>query len=295
MSLPPAVLACSVRGCGEPLLLETRTARCPRGHAFDRARSGYWNLLQPQDRRSLAAGDAKESVEARARLFARGVGQELIAELARLATPLALRRSDVLLELGSGSGDVLGAVASATSAAALGLDLSPFAAEHAAKRFPAHTWLVANADRRLPLRDASIALALSIHGRRNPAEVARVLAPGCHALYAVPAADDLAELRAALLGESLPVDRSSSLLAELAPHFEPLAQGTVRARHTLERDALVDLLRSTYRGQRHATGPAVETLTDLAVTFASDWWLVRRRPTEGTLAGGAGSRPAETQ
>lgn len=294
MSEPSSVLACSVRDCGQPLTLDARTARCPRGHAFDRAKSGYWNLLQPQDRRSLAAGDAKEAVQARARLFARGVGDAWIAELARLAAPLALRPSDVLLELGSGSGDLLASLARATSAAALGLDLSPFAAEHAARRFPEHTWLVVNADRRLPLRDGSIALALSIHGRRNPPELARVLAPGGHALYAVPAADDLAELRAALLGESLPVDRSSSLLAELTPHFEPLAQGTVRARHTLERDALVDLLRSTYRGQRHATGPAVETLTDLAVTFASDWWLVRRRPTERTLAGGAGSRPAES-
>jgi len=269
-------LACSVRDCGQPLTLDARTARCPRGHAFDRARSGYWNLLQPQDRRSLAAGDAKESVEARARLFARGVGSALCAELARLAATLSLGPSNVVLELGSGSGDILAAVASACSVQAIGLDLSSFAAEHAARRFPAHTWLVANADRRLPLLDHSIALALSIHGRRNPPELARVLAPGAHALYAVPAADDLTELRTALLGESLPVDRSTSLLAELTPHFEPLAQGTVRARHTLDHDALLDLLRSTYRGQRHATGSAVETLTDLAVTFASDWWLVRR-------------------
>lgn len=68
----------------------------------------------------------------------------------------------------------------------------------------------------------------------------------------------------------------------------------MRARHTLDHDALVDLLRSTYRGQRHATGPAVEALTDLAVTFASDWWLVRRRPTDGILVGIATSEPPES-
>ena len=33
-----------------PIDLETQV--CPRGHAFDVARSGYVNLLQPQDRRS---------------------------------------------------------------------------------------------------------------------------------------------------------------------------------------------------------------------------------------------------
>jgi 23S rRNA (guanine745-N1)-methyltransferase len=271
-----APLACSVRGCGLALVLDARTARCARGHSFDRARSGYWNLLQPQDRRSLAAGDTKEAVEARARLFARGVGRALIEELSHRAAALALSPTDVVLELGSGSGDILAAVAHATSAQALGLDLSPFAAEHAARRFPAATWVVANADRRLPLLDHSIALALSIHGRRNPSEVARVLAPGAHALYAFPAADDLAELRAALLGESPPADRSASLLAELTPHFEILAHGTVRTRHTLDHDSLLDLLRSTYRGQRHATQAKVESLTHLEVTFASDWFLARR-------------------
>jgi hypothetical protein len=111
--------------------------------------------------------------------------------------------------------------------------------------------------------DHSIALALSIHGRRNPPELARVLAPGAHALYAVPAADDLTELRAALLGEALPADRCESLLAELTPHFEVLAQGTVRTRNTLDQASLLDLLQSTYRGQRPATRTQVESLSHL--------------------------------
>ena len=45
------MLACSVRGCGRPLEKNDRALVCARGHSYDIARSGYVNLLQPQDRR----------------------------------------------------------------------------------------------------------------------------------------------------------------------------------------------------------------------------------------------------
>ena len=37
---------------------------CPRGHSFDVARSGYINLLQPQERRSRNPGDSADAVAA---------------------------------------------------------------------------------------------------------------------------------------------------------------------------------------------------------------------------------------
>jgi 23S rRNA (guanine745-N1)-methyltransferase len=277
MSPANGVLACSVRGCGLALELDARTARCANGHAFDRAKSGYWNLLQPQDRRSRAAGDEREAVEARARGFARGVGAALIERLAELVAALRLAPESCMLELGSGSGDALACLLRAGGAHAIGLDLSTAAAEHAARRFPELTWVVANADRRLPIRDASIALVASIHGRRNPAEVARVLAPGGHALFAVPAADDLVELRVTLHGEASTGSRLPSLQAELADHLAPLETGSVRAQHTLDRAGLVDLLRSTYRGQRNAQRTRLEALESLQVTLASDWVLCAAR------------------
>ena len=40
----PLPLACTVRGCGQPLTREPRRFVCPGGHAFDIARSGYLNL-----------------------------------------------------------------------------------------------------------------------------------------------------------------------------------------------------------------------------------------------------------
>lgn len=267
------VLACSVRGCGLALELQERAARCANGHAFDRSRSGYWNLLQPQDRRARAPGDDREAVAARARLFAHGVGGALVERLAAVASALALPPGASLLELGSGTGDALARLRSSTGARAVGVDISSAAVDHAARHFPDACWVVANADRRLPILDGSIALVLSVHGRRNAPECARVLAPGGRALFAVPAADDLQELRTALHGESHAESRVPALLRELAPHLEPIEQGHVSAIHALDRPALADLLRGTYRGQRFASRTHIDDVEVLEVTLASDWVL----------------------
>lgn len=278
MSLAGAeVLACSVRGCGLALELGERSARCAAGHAFDRAKSGYWNLLQPQDRRARAPGDDREAVAARARLFARGVGGALIDRLAEVAAAIGLARDASLLELGSGTGDALARLCASTGARGVGLDISVAAAEHAARSFPRVCWVVANADRRLPIRDGSIALALSIHGRRNAQECARVLAPGGRALFAVPAADDLRELRTVLHGEATGEPRLPALLRELEPHLTPVDQGRTSEVRTLDRASLADLLRGTYRGQRAAARARLADLESLAVTLATDWLLCRSR------------------
>ena len=64
----------------------------------------------------------------------------------------------VAADLGCGSGELLGALAAARDICGAGIDLSTAAVERAARRYPALTWVVANADRRLPLLDASVHL-----------------------------------------------------------------------------------------------------------------------------------------
>ncbi|MBM3977128.1 MAG: hypothetical protein FJ299_09075, partial [Planctomycetes bacterium] len=73
-----ALLACTVRGCGRPLASRGTALACERAHAFDRARAGYVNLLQPQDRRSAVPGDAPEAWRARERWFERGHAAALL-------------------------------------------------------------------------------------------------------------------------------------------------------------------------------------------------------------------------
>ena len=264
-------LACTVRGCGRPLAKHGRSWTCGRGHSFDVARSGYLNLLQPQDRRSTAAGDSRAAVDARARLLTRGVGRALVEHVARRAAAVPTGdRTPVIVDLGSGSGDVLGQLACIRAVAGIGIDLSTVAADSAARRFPDMTWVVANGDRRLPLLDCCADAVLSVHGRRNPREAARILRPGGWLLIAVPAPDDLIELREHVQGTRVERDRAETLLAEHLPFFSLRERATIRERPTLDRDALRDLLSGTYRGARRSAAARLETLSDLTITLASE-------------------------
>ena len=270
---PP--LACTVRGCGRRLTRAGRHLSCDGGHSFDVARSGYVSLLQPQDRRSSEPGDAKDAVAARARLLDAGVGRAAIDAIVALAP--ATSDTLVAADLGCGSGELLGALASGRDVCGVGIDLSAAAADMAARRFPSLTWIVANADRRLPLLDASVHLITSLNGRRHVDECARVLSPEGTLIVAVPAPDDLAELRAQVHGEAAARDRADGVVAAHEARFSLAERFTVRTRHQLEGEALRDLLRGTYRGARASVAARVETLGALEITAATDVCVFRRR------------------
>ena len=62
------MLLCPVRDCHMALVREERRLLCARGHSFDVARSGYINLLQPQERRSKQPGDTAAALLGRRRI-----------------------------------------------------------------------------------------------------------------------------------------------------------------------------------------------------------------------------------
>ncbi len=161
------MLVCPVRDCHLLLTREDRRLFCPRGHSFDRARSGYFNLLQPQERRSKRPGDSAEAVAARRRLHDLGVSEPMLSairEMSRLDT------HDVVLDAGCGDGYYLGSLARGANFPAHGVDISIPAVDAAARRYPESEWIVANADRFVPYADASFSVVLSITARMNPSE-----------------------------------------------------------------------------------------------------------------------------
>lgn len=273
--IPP--LACSVRGCGLPLHQHGRAFLCQSGHTFDVARRGYLNLLQPQDRRSAEAGDAKAAVEARARVLDAGIGRALLEDLAARMAALDCPAGGWALDLGCGHGDAIALVQTLTPLHGIGIDLSRDAIELAAHRHPDVTWVVANADRRLPLLDARVALVLSLNGRRNPEEAARVLEPGGRLLVTVPAPDDLIELRHAVQGEATERARGDALIAAHQTRFELIERWTSRERVHVGRPQLIDLLHGTYRGHRRRLIAQVEQLAAMDVTLAGEAFLFRAR------------------
>jgi 23S rRNA (guanine745-N1)-methyltransferase len=102
---------------------------------------------------------------------------------------------DIVLDAGCGDGYYLGELAARTGPRGYGIDISIPAIDAAARRYPACQWTVANADRFIPCADSSFSLVLSITARMNAPEFHRVLHEYGRLLVALPAPDDLVELR----------------------------------------------------------------------------------------------------
>lgn len=223
---------------------------CQRGHSFDVARSGYVNLLGPQDRRSSDPGDSASAVAARKRVHAAGLAAPL---LAAVALDLEAAASDCVLDVGCGDGYFLGEIQARSGCQGEGLDISTPAVEAAARAYPACTWIVANADRFLPYADASFSRLLSITARMNPPEFRRVLQAGGRLLIAVPGPDDLIELR----GEGR--DRGERTREEFASQFTLARQRRVTITVSVSEQQVADLRLSIYRPR--GTTPARVTLS----------------------------------
>jgi 23S rRNA (guanine745-N1)-methyltransferase len=237
------MLVCTVRGCGAPLTLSPNrhTLNCPRGHSFDIARSGYINLLQPQDRRSRKPGDTPAAVSARRQLHDLGVTKPLLDAIGEVSAP---SRDDVVLDAGCGDGFYLAHLARRIGFQAHGVDLSTAAADSAARHFPECEWIVANADRFVPYRDESFSLVWSITARMNSPEFRRVLRPDGRLLIAIPAPDDLIELRG--VGR----DRVERTVATFASEFSLIGQRRATTTAQLDAAAVQDVLVSIYRPLR---------------------------------------------
>ena len=262
------MLLCPVRDCHLALerspepFRNARILECPRGHSFDVARSGYVNLLQPQDRRSKNPGDTAAAVAARRRLHDRGVSTPL---LRAIAETVAATPTDTVLDAGCGDGFYLGELARQHGFGAHGVDISIPAIQAAARRYPPNVWgcewIVANADRFLPYAPGSFSLVLSITGRMHTAEFRRVLKDDGRLLVALAAPDDLIELRGT--GR----DRVDRTIETFAPDFILRDRRRVTTTADLDDDAIHDVLLSIYRPLR------ARSVAAMRVTFSLDLLL----------------------
>jgi 23S rRNA (guanine745-N1)-methyltransferase len=232
------MILCTVRGCGAPLARDGGRLVCPQGHAFDVARSGYINLLQPQERRSKVPGDSEEAVAARRRVHERGVTRPMLKAIEGILAPSA---DDVIVDAGCGDGWLLGEMQWRYAFTGYGIDISTPAIELAARRYPGCTWLVGNADRFVPLADGSATKILSITARMNGQEFRRVLRDDGMLLVAVAAPDDLVELR----GKGK--ERAAKTIETFAPQFTLTSQRRLTAVVEVDEDVVRDLRLSIYR------------------------------------------------
>ena len=247
------MLLCPVRDCHLALVREQRRLLCARGHSFDVARSGYINLLQPQERRSRHPGDTADAVVGRRRLHDLGMTTPLLHAIADF---LAASPRDVVLDAGCGDGFYLGSLARQIGFTAHGVDISVPAIDAAARRYPACEWVVANADHFLPYPDQAFSIILSITARMNGDEFRRVLRNNGRLLVAVPSPEDLIELR----GKGR--DRVSRTVQAFGRHFTLVEQQRISTSADLDASAVHDVLHAIYRPiQSQAPGAMRVTLS----------------------------------
>ena len=254
------MLLCPVHNCHLALAREERRVVCPRGHSFDIARSGYINLLQPQERRSKKPGDTVAAVAARRRLHDRGVTGPL---LHAIVETLAASPGDSVFDAGCGDGFYLGSLAGQTGFNAHGVDISIPAVDAAARRYPGCEWIVANADRFVPYADCSFSIVMSITARMNTSEFQRVLRDDGRLLVVLPASEDLIELRG--VGR----DRVARTVQTLAHGFTLVDRRRVATAEDLDAAGVQDVLHSIYLPMHS------QPVKAMRVTFSLDLLLFR--------------------
>lgn len=186
--------------CGEALEKREKQLVCPRGHSFDIARQGYVNLLTVQQKHSLDPGDTREQVLSRRAFLDTGLYRPIAQALIDAAQ--GYKAQGELLDVGCGEGYYTSAVWSILANAGkepcmAGIDISKDMARRAAKQVKQAEIAVASAYH-LPLGDGTVDLLLDCFSPLAEEEFRRVMKPGGHFLYVVPAADHLWEMKQVL-------------------------------------------------------------------------------------------------
>ncbi|MEE3077491.1 MAG: methyltransferase domain-containing protein [Planctomycetota bacterium] len=272
-------LRCTVRNCDQSLILSEAGLGCGAGHHFDQAKEGYWNLTQPQDKKSTNPGDNRDAVMARHRWLRRGHTAGLVTELKDWVASCSSDSSSAMraLDLGCGDGSFGPLMFPGHATGFCGIDLSRSAIKLAAKHWPEATWVLANADRGLPVMDSSVDCVVSLFGRRPIAEIKRVLTQAGTCIVAVPAEDDLIELREAVQKRGVRRSRVDAIVEEMQDHgLACVGQKQWRTRVEIGTDEIEEALAMTYRARRWSEKSRISSLDKTEVTLSADLMRFRK-------------------
>ncbi|WP_280507376.1 putative RNA methyltransferase [Nocardia flavorosea] len=238
------VLSCPV--CGRGLDFGGRVLRCELGHSFDIARQGYVSLLAGAA--TKLTGDTAEMLEARAAFQGTGFFEPIAAAVAEAA--MAVRDAtapppgtEVIADIGAGTGYYLAHVLDALpTARGIALDIAKPAGRRCARAHSRAAALVADAWRGLPLQDHTLTAALSVFAPRNPAAVARCLAPGGRYFVVTPTVRHLAELIGPIGMVTVDPDKERRLADGMAGLFTRVDSRAVEYSMTLTRADIAHLV-----------------------------------------------------
>jgi 23S rRNA (guanine745-N1)-methyltransferase len=212
--IPFQALACPLEGDA----LQPAGSRwcCAAGHSFDVASQGYTHLLPVQNKRSRDPGDSKEMVAARRRYLESGVYQPIAARVSALVLAGSPAEGHLsCLDAGCGEGYYLrqlaASVGDAQTLAVLGLDISKWAVQAAAKQDKRMAWVVGS-NANLPVLPGTLDRLMCLFGFPVYGEFARVLKPGGELLQVDAGPGHLRELRE-IIYPSLKPERAGEAVA----------------------------------------------------------------------------------
>jgi 23S rRNA (guanine745-N1)-methyltransferase len=192
--------------CATALILQEKTWSCLNGHSYDVAKEGYVNLLLVQQKNSKQPGDNKEMVNGRRAFLEQGYYQPLADAIANLfiqhLTSLKGQKDVSFFDAGCGEGYYMGQVGESchqtdSQIEYSGLDISKFAVQKAAKKYPKNHFAVASSFQ-LPLLNNSQDTVLQIFAPSSEQEVHRVLKTGGIWITVNPASQHLQQIKQAL-------------------------------------------------------------------------------------------------
>lgn len=186
--------------CKQGLTENSHILRCANGHSFDKARSGYVNLLRSQQSSAKRHGDDKRMLLARRDFLDRGF-YEALQSLLCSTIQRETNINGVLLDAGCGEGYYTAAIQNANrSLSVCGIDISKDALQMAASRSKDMELAVASAFS-LPVADGAVDTVISVFAPTAEAEFARVLKTGGVLIRVIPTERHLFGLKAAIYQE----------------------------------------------------------------------------------------------
>ena len=237
---PFTLLRCPIDG--NTLTRNDKRWCCELGHSFDRAREGYVHLLPVQNKRSKNPGDSKEMVAARRRFLSAGHYAPIAQTLAQMVVSHT-HGSLSCLDAGCGEGYYLRELQNRVmDLSILGLDISKWAVQAAAKLDKSSTWVVGS-NANLPVVSATIDFVLCLFGFPMYTEFARVLKPGGLLVQIDTGEQHLRELREIIYPSLKPTREKAPPLGE---RFSLIEERVLSFEINLESgEAIADLLTMT--------------------------------------------------
>lgn len=169
--------------CFEQLTYD-KSLSCINKHSFDVSKTGYVNLSNQADDPQYT----KELFQHRHQIM----GLEEFYQPLIEAINQEVKDSQLILDAGSGEGSLLNQIES--KGLKVGIDLSKQGIQSAAKHYRDPLWMVADLAK-IPFKDESVDLLLSILSPANYQEFKRVLAPKGKIIKVLPGPEYFKELR----------------------------------------------------------------------------------------------------